>query len=100
MPVTSTTFDKIDDIFRCKLLLEDNIEFIIPLREDGYIHATALCKAVGKKPKDWLRIKETKDLIKKVEEKLVKSDEFESLSQNKTDNEPKKLIEIYKGFSC
>ena len=54
--MTTRTFEKIEDIFQCKLLLEDGTEFTIPLREDGYIFATALCKAVGKKPNDWLRL--------------------------------------------
>ncbi len=55
------------DIFQYKLLLEDGTEFIIPLREDGYIFATGLCKAVRKKPNDWLRLKETKELKKQLE---------------------------------
>ena len=41
-------FEKTGDIINCKLLLEDNKEFIIPMREDGYIFATALCKLVNK----------------------------------------------------
>jgi len=86
--MTKTTFQKIEDIFQCKLLLEDNTEFTIPLREDGYIFATALCKTVNKKPNDWFRIKETKNLVKEIERKLEKSDAGIPASG---------LIEIYKG---
>jgi hypothetical protein len=86
--MTKTTFQKIQDIFQCKLLLEDNTEFTIPLREDGYIFATALCKTVNKKPNDWFRIKETKNLVKEIERKLEKSDAGIPASG---------LIEIYKG---
>ena len=60
--MTTRTFEKIEDIFQCKLVLENGTEFIIPLREDGYIYATGLCKAVGKRVFDWLRLKETKKL--------------------------------------
>ena len=52
-------FEKVGDIFNCKLILEDKSEFIMPMRQDGYIFATALCKFVGKKPNDWLRLKYT-----------------------------------------
>ncbi len=77
-------FEKEGDIFNCKLLLEDGTYFTIPMREDGYIFATALCKAVGKRVNHWLRLKETKNLVKELE----KSDMLITASQ---------LIEIYKG---
>ena len=112
--MTTITFQKIEDIFHCKLLLKDNTEFTIPLREDGYIHATALCKAVKKKPNHWLNLKETKDLVKEIEKKHVNCiagipasgnekkhvncDVRNTTSQNKDTNQVKKdLIEIYKG---
>jgi hypothetical protein len=63
----TTSVQQQDDIFECKLLLEDNTEFIIPMREDGYIFATALCKVVGKSVGHWLRLKETMNLVKKLE---------------------------------
>lgn len=69
--MTTRTFEKINDIFNCKLHLEDGTEFTIPLREDGYIYATGLCKVGGKKMYNWLRLKETKKLQKEVEKKLV-----------------------------
>ena len=56
-----------DNITFCKLKLDDNTEFSIPFREDGYIYATALCKLVGKRSKDWLRLNQTKSLIKEIE---------------------------------
>ena len=68
------TFEKINDIFQYKLILENGGEFTIPLREDGYVHATGLCKAVGKKVNHWLSLKQTKDLQKELETKLKKSD--------------------------
>jgi hypothetical protein len=83
MTTTTQKIEKINDIFNCKLLLEDGTEFTIPLREDGYIYATGLCKVAGKKMYDWLRLKETKLLTKNLEEKLA------PVSKN--------LVEIYKG---
>ena len=49
MTTTTQNFEKINDIFNCKLTLENGTEFTIPLREDGYIYATGLCNAAGKK---------------------------------------------------
>ena len=63
----TSTFEKTNDIIKCKLILEDNTEFIIPMREDGYIFATGLCKASGKIVGNWLRLKETKELVRKLE---------------------------------
>jgi hypothetical protein len=82
----NSLFEKNEDIFNCRLLLEDNTEFIIPLREDGYIFATKLCKIVGKKVNHWLNLKETKELVNK----LKKSDIGIPASQ---------FIEVYKGNS-
>jgi hypothetical protein len=88
MTTTSKTFNKVNDIFQCKLTLEDGKEFTIPLREDGYIFATGLCKAVGKRVYDWLRLKETKNFKTELENKLKKNDTIIPVSQ---------LIEVYKG---
>ena len=84
--MTTRTFEKINDIFQCKIILEDGEEFTIPLREDGYIFATWLCKAVGKKVNGWLRLKETKELIKTLEKKYEKAETRISAT---------KLIEIH-----
>ena len=81
----TSTFEKTNDIIKCKLILENNTEFIIPMREDGYIFATALCKIAGKMIGNWLKLKETKELVKKLEN----SDILIITSQ--------KLVEIYKG---
>ena len=86
--MTTRTFEKINDIFQCKLILENGDEFIIPLREDGYIFATWLCKAVGKQVNSWLRLKYTKELIKTLEKKYEKAE---------TRIHASALIEIYKG---
>ena len=86
--MTTRTFEKINDIFNCKLILEDGSEFIIPLREDGYIYATGLCKAVGKKVNHWLSLRETKNFVIQLENKFNKSDTVITASG---------LIEIYKG---
>ena len=51
-------FEKTEDIINCKLFLEDKTEFIIPMRKDGYIFATGLCKIVKKKVNHWLNLKE------------------------------------------
>ena len=37
-------------------------------REDGFINATAMCKAGNKKFNDWLRLESTKELIEALEE--------------------------------
>lgn len=60
---TSSTFSKIGDIFQCELVLATGQKFIIPMREDGYIHATALCKIAGKRLDKWKNSSETKDLF-------------------------------------
>lgn len=91
MTTTSRTFDKVNDIFNCKLLLEDNTEFTIPLREDGYIYATGLCKAAGKRIYNWLRLKETKLLEKNIDEKIKNSEAHIRVSLSS--------IEVYKGLS-
>ena len=36
-----TEFKKIGDVFNCNLILENGENFTIPMREDGYIFATA-----------------------------------------------------------
>jgi len=82
--MSKSVFEKVKDIYNCRLYLENNIEFIIPMREDGYIFATALCKIVNKQVGGWLRLNETKKFIKKLE-----SDMQNHISV--------KLIEIYKG---
>ena len=90
MTTTTRTFEKIDDIFKCKLLLEDGTEFTIPLREDGYIYATGLCKAAGKKIYHWNRLKETQSLKTKLDKKLNENADIHIGASVKS-------LEIYKG---
>jgi hypothetical protein len=49
------------------LQLKDGTDFVVPVREDGYVNATKLCKAGGKQFKHWHRNDQTKELIKAVE---------------------------------
>jgi hypothetical protein len=60
---TSIKFEKVNDIFNCELTLLNDEKFIIPMRKDGYIHATSLCKASNKRLTLWKSNKETFDLI-------------------------------------
>lgn len=90
MTTTTQKFEKINDIFNCKLLLEDGTEFTIPLREDGYIYATGLCKIVNKRMYDWLRLKETKNL-----KKVIENDK--QILETGTGILASALIEVHKG---
>jgi hypothetical protein len=92
MTTTTRTFEKINDIFNCKLLLEDGREFTIPLREDGYIYATGLCKVAGKKMYNWLRLKETQKLQKEVDKKLGSC-----IGATKSDTQIRASLEVHKG---
>ena len=88
---TTNKFQKVNDLFQSKLKLENGEDFTIPLREDGYIHATSLCKAAGKPVGNWLRLKE----INELQNNLKKSDIHNRISQNITTNSVKKeLIKI------
>uniref|UniRef100_A0A6C0H430 KilA-N domain-containing protein n=1 Tax=viral metagenome TaxID=1070528 RepID=A0A6C0H430_9ZZZZ len=57
--LTKTT----NGIFNCTLKLPNGSSITIPMREDGYINATMLCKAGGKEFKHWFENKTTKLLI-------------------------------------
>jgi hypothetical protein len=46
-----------------KLVLSDGKEFSIPVRKDGYVNATLLCKASGKRIDNWMRLDSTKNLF-------------------------------------
>lgn len=101
--MTSKEFVKINNIFNCKLTLEDGTEFTIPMRSDGYIYATKLCNVGGKELSNWLRLLEVKNLIKKVQSKLdVQMSKCKSEDpQNKViceSEDPQKLaVEIIRG---
>ena len=53
-----------------KLTLSDGKEFLIPMRKDGYVNATLLCKASGKRIDNWLRLETTKKLLQEFSNSL------------------------------
>ena len=73
-----------DGLFNCSLKLLDGSSITIPMREDGMINATMLCKAHGKKLlSNYTRNKETKEYLEE-----LSSDMRISITQ---------LIEVCKG---
>ena len=68
--MTTKTMVQINKVIHCQLQLEDGTDFTIPMRNDGYIYATKLCRVGGKLVADWLRLEEVKQLITKVQDKL------------------------------
>lgn len=55
---------KLDEgFYQCKLVLDNETEFTIPMRSDGYIHATKLCQSVGKRLAKWKENTETIQLL-------------------------------------
>ena len=52
-----------DGLFTCPLTLRDGNIMNIQMREDGYINVTLIAKACGKRIDNWIRRKETKQLI-------------------------------------
>ena len=75
-----------DELFNCALKLADGSSITIPMREDGMINATMLCKAHGKKLlTNYTRNKETKEYLDE-----LSSDMRISITQ---------LIQICKGNS-
>jgi hypothetical protein len=96
----TTSIEKklINDILEYKLKLGDGTEYCIPVREDGYINATRLCKAGGKRLNNWMRLKETKEMIQKMLHEFNTS----HVSQSETKDEfihsaNRELIYIHKG---
>ena len=68
--MTSSTFSKIGDIYQCKLTLEDGTEYDIPMREDGYIHATKMAKVVNKQVTNWKKSQETIKVVTRLKSAL------------------------------
>ena len=62
-PFKSNIIKVNDNLFNCNLILSNNKNFIIPMREDGYINATLLCKASGKDIRKWKENKSSKELL-------------------------------------
>ena len=56
-----------DDLFTFNLSLKDGKKMIIPMRDDGYINATLLCKAGGKLFADYKRNKQTESYLQVLE---------------------------------
>ena len=55
---------KVDEgFYQCKLSLKDDTEFIIPMRSDGYIHATKLCQSANKQLYKWKNSPDTEELL-------------------------------------
>jgi hypothetical protein len=54
---------KSDNIQNFKLILEDNSIISIPVRNNGYINVTRLCKASNKRIDKWKAMKESKALL-------------------------------------
>ena len=59
-----------DGIFNCQLTLKDGKTVKIPMREDGYVNVTLLCKAAGKRIDNWNRLKNTKELFAELSNSL------------------------------
>jgi|LakMenEpi03Aug12_release.lakeMendotaPanAssembly.Ray.scaffolds.fasta_scaffold5729329_1 hypothetical protein len=68
--MSTVKYEKNGSIYECSLTLENGTEIKIPMREDGYIFATALCKAAGKQFTRWKNKSDTKKIIKKLENKI------------------------------
>ena len=68
--------------------LELNGISILSRAEDGYINATAMCKAGKKLFANWYQLESTKDLIKELENQIIKSDIGIPISQ---------LVDVKKG---
>ena len=56
-----------DGLFNCKLVLSDGKIMNIPVRKDGMVNATALCKAGNKKLNDYKRNKQTEAYLHALE---------------------------------
>ena len=62
-------------INECKLVLKNGDNFMIPIRKDGMVNATELCKAGNKKFNHYHNLKQTQEFIKELEimEKIPES---------------------------
>jgi len=54
-----------------KVFLKEGIEISLPIREDGYVNASILCKAGGKKFKYWYRTEKSKEFENLIKKKWV-----------------------------
>jgi hypothetical protein len=60
----STVIVPNNSIFDCNLTLNNGTAISVPMRKDGYINVTVLCKISGKRIDNWKRLKESKELLK------------------------------------
>lgn len=101
--MTSKEFVKINNIFNCRLALEDGTDFTIPMRSDGYIYATKLCNVGGKDLSNWLRLKDVIELIKKVQHKINDQSSIRKITEHNLEDDSSKqkiskdVIEIHRG---
>jgi len=58
------------DLIELKITLSDNTELIIPVRQDGYVNVTKLCKAGGKEYSKWKENKNSEATIQALERVL------------------------------
>ena len=56
------------DVFNCQLRIGNDTILQIPMRGDGYVNATALCKAGGKLFNDYSRCKQTQAYVQALEQ--------------------------------
>jgi hypothetical protein len=70
--VVEVLTNEIKELFQeFKLMLSDGKELSIPMRKDGYVNATLLCKASGKKRLDnWMCLESTKKLLQEFSNSL------------------------------
>lgn len=80
---TAAVFKRDADIFQCHLQLTDGNEFIIPMRDDGYVMATRLCQASMKQLINWRNSTETRQVV--------------DFLKNRLQMEEKELIQVKRG---
>ena len=67
---SATVFKKDNEIYQCHLQLTDGNEFVIPMRDDGYVLATKLCQASMKQLVNWRNSTETRQVVAFLSKKL------------------------------
>lgn len=80
---TVKRFEQIGEVTNCNLTLYNGVTIVIPIRKDGYMFVTDLCKSYKKKFCNYHRSKETLEIL--------------DLISSSTGILSKQLIDIYKG---
>lgn len=80
---TTKRFEQIEGVTYCNLTLYNGVTIVIPIRKDGYMFVTDLCKSYNKKFCNYHRSKETIEIL--------------DLTSSSTGILSKELIDIYKG---